>query len=427
MNILHLSTYDSLGGAARAAIRLHTGLRQAGENSQLLTISRTTPGIPNHWAYNQLPQNAPQILTEKIKAFFYYRHLKKLLENRPVGYEFFSSLHSPVDVTRTEAFRQADLINLHYITEFVDYTSFFKKIAKYWPQKRVVWTMHDMSPFTGGCHHSDACTGYTTTCAPCPQLIGTSEPKFAANAMEEKLAVLQSLTPAQLHLVSPSRWLMARSQQSRAFGRYAHTHICNGVDGQALRPIAQALAREVLNIPLDKKVILFAANSLDNPRKGFGYLVEALNQLDYPLDQLVVCAIGTNQAGMSQINYPIVSLGVIADERLMALAYSAADVFVMPSVAENLPNVISESLLCGTPVIAFPRGGIVEMIDHGHNGYLCRDVSADALRQALSAFLANGAFDRASIRQAALTQYDLPAQVAKYQALYQTLARDRNE
>jgi glycosyltransferase involved in cell wall biosynthesis len=422
VNILHISTYDGLGGAARAAVRLHTGLWQAGENTHLLTFSRTSPGIPNHLVYNALPQGIPSFLTEKARAFFYYRNLKRRLANRPAGYEFFSSPQAPVDIARTTAFQQADIINLHYVTELVDYFGFFAQLAKHWPQKRVVWTMHDMSPFTGGCHHADACEGYTAQCTACPQLRGTAQPTFAQTMLARKKAVLAQLAPAQLHLVSPSRWLLEHAQRSQVFGRFGHTHIRNGVDGTSLRAIGQATAREVLAIPPDKKVILFVANSLDNPRKGFDYLVGALQRLSLATDELVLCAIGTTQARLAGLRYPVLPLGVIADERLMALAYSAADVFVMPSVAENLPNVISESLLCGTPVVAFPRGGMVEMVQPGTNGLLCREVSALALAECLEQFFAQpGGFDRAQIRQAALAQYDLPRQVAQYQALYRSL------
>jgi glycosyltransferase involved in cell wall biosynthesis len=422
VKILNISTYDGLGGAARAAIRLHTGLVRAGEDSHLLTLTRTMPGIAQHIAYNTLPQTALRVITEKANAFFYYRHLKQLLANRPPGFEFFSSPEAPLDLTNTPAFREADLINLHYVTEFVDYFTFFQFFARHCPQKRVVWTMHDMSPFTGGCHHSDECEGYASTCAGCPQLEGTPEPSFAQKMLAQKRKVLGQLSPALFHVVSPSRWLLERSVKSQAFGRFAHSHIANGVDGTLLRPTDQALARQILDIPPDKKVALFVANSLDNPRKGFAYLVEALNRLSLPADQLVLCAIGTTESAIGSLRYPVLPLGVIVDERLMALAYSAADVFVMPSVAENLPNVISESLLCGTPVVAFPRGGMIEMIQTGVNGLLCREVSAPALAEALELFFGRPApMNRVGIRQQALAQYDLPAQVGKYQALYRSM------
>ncbi|MCU0451739.1 MAG: glycosyltransferase, partial [Bernardetiaceae bacterium] len=347
--VLHISTYDGLGGAARACVRLHTGLREAGWPSALLTLDRSSPGITAHSTYNALPKGWAAAVNGKIRSFYYYRQLRQLQQVRPPGREFFSWPAAPIDVTQTPQFQQADILNLHYVSEFVDYFSFFAQLAARYPAKRVVWTLHDMSAFTGGCHHADECLGYQRACQACPQLPSPAFANWSQRMLARKQAVLAKLSPGQLHLVSPSAWLKQLAEGSQVFARFRHWHIPNGVDGRVFRPVDQAVARQALGLPLQGKVLLFVANSLGNERKGFPLLVQALAQLAHPADDLALCAIGAPGPDLPAFRYPVLPLGLVADERLLALAYSAADVFVMPSLAENLPNVISESLLCGTP------------------------------------------------------------------------------
>jgi glycosyltransferase involved in cell wall biosynthesis len=418
--ILHLSTYDGLGGAARACVRLHTGLREAGWPSALLTLDRSSPGIAAHATYNALPKGWAAAVNGKIRSFYYYRQLRQLQRGRPPGREFFSWPAAPIDVTQTPQFQQADILNLHYVSEFVDYDSFFAQLVARYPAKRVVWTMHDMSAFTGGCHHADECLGYQTTCPACPQLPGPAFAGWSQRILARKQAVLAKLPPAQLHLVSPSAWLKQQAEASRVFARFRHWLIPNGVDARVFRPIDQAVARQALGLPAHGKILLFVANSLANVRKGFPLLVQALAQLAYPADQLTLCAIGAPGPDLPPFRYPVLPLGLVADERLLALAYAAADWFVMPSLAENLPNVISESLLCGTPVVAFPRGGMVEMVQPDQNGHLCPEATPEALAATLAQALVQPlAWSRATIAAQAQARYDLPHQVAAYQTVYE--------
>jgi glycosyltransferase involved in cell wall biosynthesis len=158
------------------------------------------------------------------------------------------------------------------------------------------------------------------------------------------------------------------------------------LDSEIFAPRDKNYSREVLNIPKDKKVILFVADSIDNNRKGFIFLKRAIEQLSDP--NLVICAIGDKNNGLGVIDN-VIELGTIYDERMMSIAYSAADLYVIPSLMDNLPNTVLESLMCGTPVVGFPVGGIHDMIQDGVNGFITEEISVDSLVKTLNKFLNN--------------------------------------
>jgi glycosyltransferase involved in cell wall biosynthesis len=176
-----------------------------------------------------------------------------------------------------------------------------------------------------------------------------------------------------------------------------------------------------LDIPKDKKVILFVADLISNHRKGFLYLKKAFEKLDS--EDVVLCAIGNKSGELKSLNN-IKELGPIYDERLMSIAYSAADVFVIPSLMDNLPNTVLESLMCGTPVIGFPIGGITDMVQHGINGLLVKEVGVNALHETLNSFLNTiDTFDSERIRRDAVRKYDLKVQANSYIHLFESILK----
>ncbi|HZB12714.1 MAG TPA: glycosyltransferase, partial [Chryseolinea sp.] len=205
-----------------------------------------------------------------------------------------------------------------------------------------------------------------------------------------------------------------------AFTNVRYAHIPYGLDLSVFKPQDKSFARSQFNIPLGRKVILFVSENVTNYRKGFDLLTEAIREIDLASEFLLV-SIGKGKTGFSQ-NGRIMALGKIADDRLMSLLYSAADVFVLPSREDNFPNVMLEAMACGTPVIAFDRGGMKEVIRNNYNGILVEDVTAKGLRTAIELFISGHCiFDSKEIRDFAVHNFDLILQASRYLNLYQRI------
>jgi glycosyltransferase involved in cell wall biosynthesis len=430
MRVLLLNTNNSAGGATKACVRLHKSLLKAGVASDLLMLEQPAGDMPrghSFYAFHQQQrqqQYARQSLPRKLigKAAYhlqlnedsYYDRLnafqRKLLSQKKDSLEVFTFSQSPYRIQQHPLYQQADIIHLHWVSDgFLDYEHFFPA-----GQKPVVWTLHDTNPFTGGCHYTEGCQAFVNDCAGCPQLAGSDHSDYASKSLARKVVALQN--NPNVTIVSPSRWLLEESKKSRAFRDLPHRHIPNGIDSRIFQPRDRSYSRQLLGIANDKPIILFAAYSVASKRKGYHLLLEALERLNLR-DKITLCAIGSR--GGRHADDGIVELGHFSDDRLMSIAYSAADAFVIPSLEDNLPNVVIESLLCGTPVIGFPVGGIVDMVQDGVNGLLCRDATTAGLVEQLERFTrGNVAFDRNQIRTKAVEAYDSFVQVRSYLALY---------
>jgi len=335
---------------------------------------------------------------------------EKYLTNRPGHYEQFSFPYASTDLTREKIVQDADVIHLHWVAGLLDYPSFFEKI-----NKKVVWTLHDMNPFTGGCHYSLGCEKYRENCDDCPQMAGTRNPSYSQFCLNIKMKALQGFDP--LMIVTPSEWLGRVSAESSLFKKYNHQVIRYTYNEEVFKIYPRDYSRQVFNLPLDKNILLFVTDNLSNIRKGFQHLAGAVGRLskEYPLILVFAGDVDHNTE-----NLPFVrTLGRISDERLMSLAYSAADLVIVPSLEDNLPNVVQESLLIGTPVIGFPVGGIKEMIKPGINGLLTDECNANALEKEIVAGLSEVKFASAlSIRENALSQLNNQLIAKEYLQLY---------
>ncbi|MFC2131955.1 glycosyltransferase, partial [Bacteroidota bacterium] len=224
---------------------------------------------------------------------------------------------------------------------------------------------------------------------------------------------------SDLHIITPSKWLMDKSKESSLFSKYAQHHIPNGIDDRSLIHQDKIKARNKLGFPADKKILLFVSDWVEREGKGFTFLHEAQNLLN-PDERPLLCVAGRTNLELAGKHF--IKLGFVRDEKTMSQVYSACDAYVLPSLEDNLPNTIIESLLCGTPVIAFPVGGIPEMTEHGKNGILCSDTSADSLKTAISEFLSGKyEFNNQEIRKHAIDKYGLKNQAKKYCELYKSL------
>lgn len=398
MKIVHISTSDR-GGAGIAAVRLHLSLLEKNVDSHLLTLYQFGPTLPNHVTYaNKVVMIAPLgwlkdfIIKVKRKFRIYQpahdRKGKKYLKGRGTGFENFSF---PDGLTRLEhhpLVKSADIIHLHWVSEgMLDWLTFFSAC-----QKPLIWTLHDMNPFTGGCHHADDCTLFQSNCSLCPQLKGTIDPGISHSIWNYKAMSVSGLKKSQLTITAPSHWLTQLSQKSKLFSNFKHITIANGVNHSVFHPVDVEELRKKYSWSQGKKVILFVAHHVNNIRKGIPFLLEAFQNMNH--EEVVLCSVGNPSEELSSIP-GFYQLGYVQDESTMAALYSMADVFVLPSMAENFPNTIAEALCCGTPCVAFEVGGIPEQINSG-NGVLVKEKNAVALRGAIEQVL-NTNFSREQI------------------------------
>ena len=280
-----------------------------------------------------------------------------------------------------------------------------------------------MNPFTGGCHYAHGCEGYVSACGACPQLGSSSRNDLSGQIWQRKRESFEKLEPEQLCIVAPSRWLATRAAHSALLGRFPVTHISNGVDTQLFTPQDRQSARQALNIPQDAQVVLFVAQSLHKRHKGFNLLAEALYGLcDVP--GLLLVTVGRGEPVVAD-HVAHLHLDRLNDDALLARVYSAADVFAIPSLQDNLPNTVLEAMSCGVPVVGFDVGGIPELVRPGVTGLLAPAGDADALGNAIGQLLHDSA-QRAvmglNCRRIAAEEYALEVQARRYGALYRKAA-----
>ncbi|HEY4800105.1 MAG TPA: glycosyltransferase, partial [Bacteroidia bacterium] len=399
---------------------LHEGLLSSGINSKLLCLTHPYKQFANAFEYTAPVPNRSERIKNKAKRILHEFYLRpgikskesKLLENKIEGFDIFSFPDSPFNLTQHPLYKEADVINLHWTAGFLDYPSFFKD-----NKKIIVWTLHDMNPFTGGCHYSSGCEKFKNNCRNCPQLQGTINPDLSSEILNIKI---NSINPnLNLTIVSLSEWMMNLSRESLLFRNFTHTLIVNGVNTNVFKPLDVGHSRKLLSLPMDKKIILFIAQNLNSKRKGFQFLLNALDGLSERKDT-VLCVVGNHQIKIAAKN--VIDLGIINEDRLLSAVYSASDLFIIPSVEDNLPNTVVESLLCGTPVVGFHVGGIPDLIQNGKNGFLTKDISSEQLLKSINDFLdVSSSFDRRMISEEARSKYSIDKQVKEYISLYQRL------
>ena len=406
MKILHLSTSDIDGGAARAAYRLHKGLSEA--------------GISSHMLVRDSQKRAPSVVKDtsaitKLGPILNRLPLRKYPQRDSV---MFSSQWFIDSLTRSISAVDPDIVHLHWVCNGFLQIETLKKIGR-----PIVWTLHDMWPFTGGCHYTQGCDRYKHQCGNCPILRSQKQKDLSADILKRKAKAWKDL---KLTVITPSRWLADCANESALFKHQRVEVIANSIDTKLFRPGLKQEARKILNLPPDKKLLLFVAGSTTgDPRKGFKYLVDALNQLQRRGDRTFELAILGEEAPVDPPRWPFKThyLGRFSDEVSLALVYNAADVFIAPSVQDNLPNTVVEALACGTPCIAFKIGGMPDMIDHQQNGYLASPFDTADLGKGIEWVLKDGNQTdlSASARQKAEAEFSMKQQQQKILALYKNL------
>ncbi|HEB61762.1 MAG TPA: glycosyltransferase [Bacteroidetes bacterium] len=305
-----------------------------------------------------------------------------------------------------------DIINLHWIQTMLsnEAISYICGLGK-----PVIWTLHDMNPFTGGCHYSNGCCKYETDCADCPQMIGGF-----SDYPERILRVKERYWDNNIVIVSPSQWLADCARRSKVFRNNRIKVIKNGVDTGIFRPTGKHQARSFLGLPTDKKILLFTCQSHGERRKGFKELLEIIKNLFADgRNEYHVIMFGRASDELGELPLPYTGLGHIDEEWKLALGYSSADVTLLPTLEDNLPNVILESVSCGTPVVAFDSGGVRDAVVNNVTGYLIDKGNCALFAEKIKMIVTQDYSD--ACRSYALQHFDLSVQARKYCELIDNL------
>jgi glycosyltransferase involved in cell wall biosynthesis len=404
---LLLNSEDLRGGAARAAYRLHLALRAAGTDSRMLVQVRhgddeTVIG-PRSRIVGRLRAAA-----DLLPLVFYPRR----------SGETFYPGWLPDTLPRRVGQLDPDIVHLHWIT------GGFLNVASLRRLRRpLVWTLHDMWAFTGGCHYDEGCGRYAGGCGRCPVLGSRSASDLSSAGWRRKQRRYLELP---LNIVTPSRWLGGLAAASPLLGRYPVEVIPNPIDTNVFRPIDKAEARQALRIEPGRHVILFGAlRATSETRKGYRHLESALRGLAASRPELKPLAVvfgADRPARPPDLGVECLFAGTLMDDTALARLYSAADVLVAPSTQENLSNAVLESLACGTPVAAFDIGGMPDMIEHRRNGYLARPLDAEDLGHGISWILEDDARRRIlseRARNKVLEEFESSRIARRYLELYE--------
>ena len=384
MRVLIVNTSERTGGAAVAASRLMMALINNGVKAKMLvrdkdTDSLTVASLPKS------PMNRWRFLWERWVVFCRLHFQRQHLFEVDIA-------NTGADITKLREFQEADIIHLHWINQGMLSLGGIRQILR--SGKPVVWTMHDIWPATAICHVTLGCRHFTSQCHHCRLLPGGgSRNDFSTTVWQRKRRMLES---ENIYFVACSRWLESEAKKSALLDGQKVTSVPNPIDTHIYKRGNKQEARQRLGLPLDKKLILFASQRVTNQNKGMSYLIDACRQLaDIP--QLGVVILGGHaEEVVSQLPIESFPLGYVNDEQRIVDVYRAADVFVLPSLSENLPNTIMEAMACGVPCVGFRVGGIPEEIDHKKNGYVAEYASALDLAKGIRWILSEADYERLS-------------------------------
>ncbi|MEH2191986.1 MAG: glycosyltransferase family 4 protein [Nostoc sp.] len=400
MNVLHINQSDIGGGAAIAGYRLHQGLLAQGINSRLLvggvkTSSDRVAAVPS----------------------------KRRIENQLYRFTGRSGLNyinvlGSFDIAKHSFYQEADIINFHNLhTGYFNYLS----IPSLTKNKPAVFTLHDMWSFTGHCAYSYDCDRWKIGCGKCPY--PNEYPAIARDNTHLEWKLKNWVySRSNLTIVTPSDWLTKQAKQSM-LNRFPIYHIPYGIDLEAYQPLEPEKCRWLLGIPSGKKVLMFACDTLMDTRKGGNFLLKALQHLPESLKaETLLLTIGHGGEAISEyVGMPTLNLGYVSSDRLKSIAYSAADLFIFPTRADNLPLVLQESMACGTPMVSFKIGGVPDLVRPGITGYLALPEDAQDFSNGIVQLLEDSnQCEQMSknCRAIALEEYPLNLQAQRYLELY---------
>jgi glycosyltransferase involved in cell wall biosynthesis len=419
---IRVLTFCSLdhGGAGTGTQRRVAALREQGVDAKILSLLVKSP-------HDYVIRYSPGAAADRAgdPEFLWQEVVDRAI--RPAraapGYcasELFSLTDSVMDYREiADLLAESDIVHLHWVVGMIDY----ERAGDYLGDKPVVWTLADMNAFTGGCHYSEGCEEYKRECRQCP-LLGP-ESDLAHKTWHIKKKAYSRL--GNLHIVCPSAWLAGRVRESALLGDRPIHVIDNAFPADRYMPVNRSVARIRLGLPLHKRLILFGAENVANRRKGADLLKAAIDEYCslYGGADTEVVVFGYSSM---ELALPVHELGYVAEEHRLAVAYSAADVFVLPSREDNAPLTVGESLLCGTPVVSFPVGNVPDIVRHRATGYIARHLDpvdmAHGIKWALDETAAGDGIRVASrCRQTAVAFHSSSKAARRHISLYNHMLR----
>jgi glycosyltransferase involved in cell wall biosynthesis len=405
MKILHLSTFDIVGGAARAAYRIHQGMLKINIDSQLIVQYKHSSDPTVTAAESKMVAKLRSVGDDSVLNF--YRHRQQM----------FSPQWFPAALLKSIDRFAPDLIHLNWICKgFVPIEAF----ARF--KQPLVLTLQDMWSFTGGCHYTLGCDRYTVSCGHCPQLQSNRDADLSRSVWQRKAKAWRNL---DLTVVAPSKWMAECAGKSSLFRDMSIEVIPFGLDTNVFKPIDPLFARELLNLPKAKHLVLFGAiDAIGDTRKGFHLLQQALDRLIEMGwgDRIELVVFGSSKPDNPlDLEFPVHYLGKLQDDLSLRIAYAAADVMIAPSIEEAFGQTASEPLACGTPVVVFANTGLADIVDCHHNGYVAKYCDTADLARGIAWVLEDSERHRRlrqAAREKAEREYTMQTQAHRYQSLF---------
>lgn len=415
MKIVHLSSFDNEGGAAKAAMGLHLGLINLGIDSSLVVGHKTTSvnSVLQLNLFAGFLGRAYRSLRARTDSFLLNFYLRKL--NTPWSIGWLPNVVSRI------AFDEAPFIaHFHWVgSGFLS----LKDIPTI--QTNFIWTLHDAWPFTGGCHVLGDCQKFKNGCGNCPQLGSNSAHDLSRIGIQRKSNIFNKCSPV---FIAPSEWMAAQARSSLLLSHADIRVIPNGVDTECYQPMDKQLARNLLNLPATSKLILFGANNVTrDENKGLGKFKKILEKLATinEKDSITVLVFGRTNGILLDLAFPTIYFGHQAMPQDMAKLYSAADVVCVPSIQESFGLVALEAMSCGVPVVSFRTSGLVDIVEHGNTGFLaepyCEDDFASLVNLLLTDSLLSQKMSTES-RKRAIELFSQTRVASAYLHLYRELA-----
>jgi glycosyltransferase involved in cell wall biosynthesis len=352
------STTSFKGGAARAMYRLHKGLHHQGVDSKIFTKKKEIDQ-DDLVLLEVVPQKKINKLIQKFSI-----DLNRTINSNTL---FSYDNHSSFLLKKIDSLNQTDIINIHWISNFIS----LSEIDFFYRSKiPLFWTLHDENPYTAGCHYTNSCLNFKDLCTKCPQ-IKHNLFDITKVVHQNKIDFFQSI---DITLIAPSKWIYDQAKSSKVFKNKDINLIPNGLDTNIFYKRDKKKLRQDYNIPIDKFVLLFGCQNGNEIRKGFKQILEVvLFLINFPtinLNHLAIITFGEASDEILNLGISLYNLGEIKDEEKLAEIYSLADLFLLPSLEDNLPNTMLEALSCELPIIAFGVGGIPDRVHQNYNGFL---------------------------------------------------------
>jgi glycosyltransferase involved in cell wall biosynthesis len=402
IKVVHICA-STTGGAGIAAYRLHKGLLNSGVCESKIICQSAGAYTDNQdiIVVKKQPQTFTERVLQKIRKELNTPNYRERAQRIRGSYEILTWPETSYRIELEEAVQNADIIHLHWVADFLNYPTFFKKLIA----KKIVWTLHDMNPFMGVFHYK-----------------GDEERNAAYAKINNKALQIKasSLKKGTVNIVALSNWIALEAKKNPVFNKFNFNNIPNGINCNVFFSGNKMAARKQLNIPTNELIILFVSESIANYRKGIDLLLEALPMVKSNTPIRILSVGKGNLVLPANVNYT--PLGQISNENELAQIYNCADFFIIPSREDNLPNVMLEALACGVPVVGFPIGGVKQYIIDLKTGLLANEVTAAALAQAIERYTSNAqSFDQTSISEFAMNNFNEKLQVDRHINFYKQL------